>query len=58
VEAYPDFATKAAVLCWAQVPWSFTFDDERCRDHALDVLDWEIGESYRRWFSGPPPQPA
>ncbi len=37
-----------------QIPWSFAYeftcDDDRCKGHELGILDWEIGESYRRWF--------
>lgn len=36
-----------------QIPWSFAYeftcDDDRCTGHELGVLDWEIGQSYRRW---------
>ncbi len=36
-----------------QIPWSFAYEftcnDDRCRGHEIGILDWEIGESYRRW---------
>jgi hypothetical protein len=37
-----------------QIPWTFSYrflcDDERCtKPHELQVIDWEIGESYRKW---------
>jgi hypothetical protein len=36
-----------------QIPWSFAYeflcDDDACSGHTLGILDWEIGESYRRW---------
>lgn len=37
-----------------QIPWSFSYrftcDDERCtQPHTLQIIDWEIGESYRKW---------
>lgn len=36
-----------------QIPWKFSYefecDDERCRGHTLQILDWEIGEAYRQW---------
>jgi hypothetical protein len=40
-----------------QIPYAFSYrftcDDERCAIvHELQVLDWEIGESYRRWSAG------
>lgn len=36
-----------------QIPWTFSYrfscDDHRCHGHKLQIIDWEIGESYRRW---------
>lgn len=36
-----------------QIPWTFSYrftcDDERCTGHTLQIIDWEIGEAYRRW---------
>jgi hypothetical protein len=36
-----------------QIPYRFRYrfrcDDRRCRGHTKLVLDWEIGESYRKW---------
>jgi len=36
-----------------QIPWTFSYrfrcDDERCTSHELQIEDWEIGESYRKW---------
>jgi hypothetical protein len=36
-----------------QIPWKFSYefecDDEHCRGHKLQILDWEIGEAYRQW---------
>lgn len=37
-----------------QIPFTFSYrftcDDERCAIvHELQVIDWEVGESYRRW---------
>ncbi len=37
-----------------QIPWSFSYlfkcDDDRCtKPHTLQIIDWEIGESYRKW---------
>jgi hypothetical protein len=37
-----------------QIPFTFSYrftcDDERCvNPHKLQIIDWEIGESYRRW---------
>lgn len=37
-----------------QIPWKFSYrftcDDEACvTTHKLSVIDWEIGESYRKW---------
>ena len=37
-----------------QIPWTFSYRftcyDDRCvRGHELQVIDWEIGESYRKW---------
>jgi hypothetical protein len=36
------------------IPWTFSYrftcDDERCSGgHELQILDWEIGQSYRDW---------
>src|ERR1035437_96179 len=28
---------------------SFNCDDERCTSHELQIQDWEIGQSFRRW---------
>lgn len=36
-----------------QIPVTFSYrlrcDDRRCRGHKKRILDWEIGESYRKW---------
>ncbi|MBA2557562.1 MAG: DUF5615 family PIN-like protein [Chloroflexi bacterium] len=36
-----------------QIPWNFSYrfvcDDGRCSGHELQVIDWEIGQSYRKW---------
>jgi hypothetical protein len=36
-----------------QVPWTFSYrftcSDERCTSHELQIQDWEIGQSFRRW---------
>lgn len=37
-----------------QIPWKFSYrficDDDACiTTHKLSVIDWEIGESYRKW---------
>lgn len=36
-----------------QIPYRFKYrfrcDDPRCHGHNKQVLDWEIGESYRKW---------
>jgi len=37
-----------------QIPWTFSYrfrcDDDRCvKGHELQVIDWEVGESYRKW---------
>lgn len=37
-----------------QIPFTFSYrftcDDERCvTGHKLQVIDWEVGESYRKW---------
>ena len=37
-----------------QIPFTFSYrftcDDERCQNpHKLQIIDWEIGESYRQW---------
>lgn len=42
-----------------RVPWTFSYrftcDDPRCeRPHELQILDWEIGESFRRWSRSNP----
>lgn len=47
-------ATSRQLRELEQIPhtfsYRFTCDDDRCTIvHELQVLDWEIGESYRRW---------
>jgi hypothetical protein len=42
-----------------QIPWTFSYrftcDDDRCANpHELQILDWEIGESFRRWSRSDP----
>ena len=42
-----------------QVPWTFSYrftcSDERCLTvHELQIQDWEIGESFRRWSRSDP----
>jgi hypothetical protein len=41
-----------------QIPWTFSYefscDDERCTGHKIQIFDWEIGESYRRWHRADP----
>lgn len=41
-----------------QIPWTFSYefacDEERCTGHTIQVFDWEIGESYRRWARSDP----
>ena len=41
-----------------QIPHTFSYefscDDERCTGHTIQIFDWEIGESYRRWVSSDP----
>lgn len=37
-----------------QIPWSFSYqfssDDDRClKPHTLKIIDWELGEAFRRW---------
>jgi hypothetical protein len=36
-----------------RVPWTFSYrftcSDERCTSHELQIQDWEIGQSFRRW---------
>jgi hypothetical protein len=36
-----------------QVPWTFSYrftcSDERYTSHELQIQDWEIGQSFRRW---------
>lgn len=36
-----------------RLPYTFRYrfwcDDARCNGHTKQILDWEIGESYRRW---------
>jgi hypothetical protein len=50
-------ATSRQLRELEQIPFTFSYrftcDDDRCVTvHELQVLDWEIGESYRRWSSG------
>ena len=47
-------ATSRQLRELEQIPYTFSYrftcDDDRCQIvHELQVLDWEIGESYRRW---------
>lgn len=47
-------ATSRELRELEQIPWTFSYrficDDERCtKPHTLQIIDWEIGESYRRW---------
>lgn len=41
-----------------QIPYTFGYefscDDERCTGHTIQIFDWEIGESYRRWSRSDP----
>jgi hypothetical protein len=41
-----------------QIPWDFSYrfvcDDDRCTSHEMQIIDWEIGQSYRRWSSTDP----
>lgn len=41
-----------------QIPWTFSYefscDDQRCTGHRIQIFDWEIGESYRRWARSDP----
>lgn len=36
-----------------QLPFKFSYqfqcDDDACNGHKLQILDWEIGEAYRKW---------
>jgi len=36
-----------------QIPWTFSYrfacDDEGCKGHELQIIDWEVGAAYRRW---------
>jgi hypothetical protein len=45
--------TARAMQELEQVPWTFSYrfncDDERCTSHELQIQDWEIGQSFRRW---------
>lgn len=41
-----------------QIPWKFSYeldcDATDCRGHKLRILDWELGQSYRRWSRSDP----
>lgn len=41
-----------------QVPWTFSYkfdcDEAACKGHKLQILDWEIAESFRRWSRSDP----
>ncbi|MFN8127126.1 MAG: hypothetical protein U0R64_11540 [Candidatus Nanopelagicales bacterium] len=41
-----------------QIPWDFSYrftcDDDRCSGHELQIIDWEIGEAFRRWSRSDP----
>jgi len=41
-----------------QIPWTFSYrfqcDDAECNGHKLQILDWEIAQSYRSWFRSDP----
>lgn len=43
-----------------QIPYTFSYrftcDDDRCTGHELQILDWEIGQAYRRWSRSHPGQ--
>lgn len=47
-------ATSRQLRELERIPWKFSYrftrDDERCvNGHKLQIIDWEIGESYRKW---------
>jgi hypothetical protein len=41
-----------------QIPWKFSYafdcDADDCVGHKLQILDWELGESFRRWSRSNP----
>ena len=41
-----------------QIPWKFSYefdcDDAGCGGHKLQIFDWELGQSYRRWSRSDP----
>lgn len=41
-----------------QIPWKFSYefdcDSADCHGHKLQIFDWEIGQSYRRWSRSDP----
>lgn len=41
-----------------QVPWKFSYafdcNSVHCGGHKLQILDWELGQSYRRWSRSDP----
>lgn len=47
-------ATSKQLRDLEQIPWKFSYrftcrDDACVTTHKLSVIDWEIGESYRKW---------
>lgn len=41
-----------------QIPWKFSYefdcDADGCSGHKLQIFDWELGQSYRRWSRSDP----
>jgi len=41
-----------------QIPWKFSYEFDcegaDCRGHKLQIFDWELGQSYRRWSRSDP----
>lgn len=41
-----------------QIPWKFSYefdcDASDCRGHKLQIFDWELGQSFRRWSRSDP----